>query len=76
MEGVVVSSKSCREKNTIRGLTSLLSLVSRTATPASTLPTVNEISIVDCEYGLVLRKMDLLSTRTKFPETESCDADS
>lgn len=28
--------------------TSLLSLVSRTATPASTLPTVSDISIVDC----------------------------
>lgn len=32
-------------------LTSLLSWVRRTATPASTLPTVNEISIVD--FGIV-----------------------
>jgi hypothetical protein len=29
--------------------TSLLSCVSRTATPASTLPTVNEISILICD---------------------------
>jgi hypothetical protein len=63
-----------------RGYTSLLSWVSRTATPASTLPTVNEISIVEfsvvdfpCDGRDTLRNFQACERNSKAWTVESFD---